>query len=153
MPDTLTIALRVRGAVLSSDPAFALLEVTQALGRQLLAHLDQIAQLHAEDERVRSLERTGDDLTWLADVDPPLDQHELRRRTEAVLEGERLAGILHAVDRDPELQASIEDPVLVCHQDGTLWWRCYPRYSDDDVVFTTAYLSRDTLMGLLARLR
>ncbi len=149
-PDTLTIALRVSGAVDSLDPAAALLELTEPLGRKLLACMDQVGQLHADDPDVQSVDRTGYHLTWLVDADPPLDQNELRGRDWALLEGERLASILGAVQRDPELEARVDAPVLVCQADR-LSWRCCPKHGDE--VFTTPDLRRDTLVELLARLR
>src|SRR6266542_166775 len=85
-PDTLTIALRVSGAVDSLDPAAALLELTGPLGRKLLACMDQVGQLHADDPDVQSVDRTGYHLTWLVDADPPLDQNELQGHDWALLE-------------------------------------------------------------------
>jgi len=149
VPATLTIALRVNGAVDSSDPAAALLELTGPFSRKLLAHMDQVGQLRAADAEVLSVNRAGYHLTWLVDVEPRLDEHELLDDAWALLEGDRVAGIRDAIDQDPELQARIDAPVLVCEPDRVSW-RCYPKHGDE--TFTTPDLRRDTLLELLARL-
>jgi hypothetical protein len=147
VPATLTIALRVNDAVNSSDPAAALLELTGPFGRKLLAHMDQVGQLRAADPEVLSVDRAGYHLTWLVDVEPRLDEHELLDDAWALLEGDRVAGIRDAIDQDPELQARIDAPVLVCEPDRVSW-RCYPKHGDE--TFTTPDLRRDTLLELLA---
>ena len=90
---TLTIALRVNGAVSSLDPAAALLELNEPFGRKLLAYMDQVGQLHTADPDVLSVDRMGYHLTWLVDVQPRLDEHELLDQYWALLEGERPASI------------------------------------------------------------
>ncbi len=148
MSHILTIALRVSGAVDSSDPAAALLELTGPLGRKLLARMDQVGQLHTADPEVLSVDRAGYQLTWLVDVEPRLDEHELLDDAWALLEDDRAAGIRAAIDQDPELQARIDAPVLVCEPDRVCW-RCYPKHGDE--TFTTPDLRRDTLVELMAR--
>ena len=151
MPDTtLTIALRVDGAVSFSDPSAALLDLTGPFGRRLLAGMDQVSQLRAADPAVVSVDRVGYHLTWLVDVAPRLDEQELLDDDWAPLEDNRVAAIRDTIDRDPELRARIDAPVLVCEPDR-LSWRCYPRHGDE--TFTTPDLRRDTLLDLLARLR
>jgi hypothetical protein len=149
LAQTLTIALRVSGAVTCLDPAAALLELTPSLGRRLLAHMDQVGQLQAADQDVLSVDRAGHHLTWLVDVDPPLDEDELLDSDWAVLEGDRLASIQRAVARDPEAEARIDGPVLVCGSDR-IAWLCYPKHGDE--AFRTPDLRRDTLVELLTRL-
>jgi hypothetical protein len=148
--DTLTIALRVNGAVRFSDPSAVLLDLTRPFGRELLAWMDQVSQLRTADPDVLSVDRVGYHLTWLVDVEPRLDEHELLDDDWAELEDNRVAAIRDAIDRDPELRARIDAPVLVCEPDR-LSWRCYPRHGDE--TFTTPDLRRDTLLDLLARLR
>jgi hypothetical protein len=148
--DTLTIALRVNGAVSFSDPSAALLDLTRPFGRRLLAWMDQVSQLRAADPDVLSVDRAAHHLTWLVDVEPRLDEHELLDDDWAPLEDNRVAAIRDAIDRDPELRARIDAPVLVCEPDRVSW-RCYPRHGDE--TFTTPDLRRDTLQELLARLR
>ena len=150
MADTLTIALRVNGAVRFSDPSAVLLDLTRPFGRELLAWMDQVSQLRAADADVLSVDRTGYHLTWLVDIDPRLDEHELLDGDWALLEDNRVAAIRDTIDRDSELRARIDAPVLVCEPDR-LSWRCYPRHGDE--TFTTPDLRRDTLLDLLARLR
>ena len=96
------------------------------------------------------MDRAGYHLTWLVDVAPRLDEQELLDDDWAELEDNRVAAIRDAIDRDPELRARIDAPVLVCEPDR-LSWRCYPRHGDE--TFTTPDLRRDTLVDLLARLR
>jgi hypothetical protein len=149
MPDRLTIALRVDGAVDCRDPAAALLEVTGPLVRTLLAHMDQVGELRTADPEVLTVDRRSDQLTWLVDVDPRLDDNELLDHAWAVLEGDRLTAIQAAIASDPQLQADYDGSVLVCWCDG-LSWRCYPKHGDE--IFTTPELRRDTLTHLLAQL-
>jgi hypothetical protein len=156
MPDTLTIALRGHGAVDASDPAAALLALTGPLGRRLLAYMDQARDLQAQcevpEEGVLSVDRLGRHLTWLVDVEPPLDQHELLRHDWVVLEAERLTSILHAIQLDPQLAAAVDAATLVVGPDR-ISWRSYPRHADEEfTTFTTPELRRDTLNELLARL-
>jgi hypothetical protein len=156
MADTLTIALRVNGAVDASDPAAALLDLTGPLGRRLLAYMDQVRDLQAQaqdpQEGVLSMDRLGPHLTWLVDVEPPLDQHELVRHDWVVLEAERLASILHAIQGHPQVAARVDAATLVVGPDRISWYS-YPRHSDEAFpVFTTPELRRDTLSELLAHL-
>jgi hypothetical protein len=155
MADTLTIALRVKGAVLASDPAAALLELTAPLGRRLLAYMDQVRDLQTQSEvpleEVRSVDRGGSHLTWLVDVAPPLDQNELLRHDWALLQGDRLASILAAIEAAPELPAKVDAATLVVGPDR-ISWRSYAKHSDDDEPFITPDLRRDTLADLLAQL-
>lgn len=156
MADTLTIALRVNGAVDANDPAAALLELTGPLGRRLLAYMDQVRNLQIQtevpEEDVLSVDRVGRHLTWLVDVEPPLDQHELLRHDWVVLETERLASIRHAIQVDPQVAAAVDAATLVVGPDRISWYS-YPRHSDEAFpVFTTPELRRDTLSELLAHL-
>ena len=127
---TLTIVLRVNGAVSALDPAAALLELTEPFGRRLLAYMDQVGQLHAADPDVLSVDRLGHHLTWLVDVHPRLDEHELLDQSWALLEGERVTSIRDAIDRDPELEAYVDAPVLVCEPDRVSW-RGHPKEGDE----------------------
>lgn len=147
---TLTIVLRVNGAVSSLDPVAALLELTEPFGRRLLAYIDQVGQLHAADPDVLSVDRLGHHLTWLVDVHPRLDEHELLDQSWALLEGERVTRIRDAIDRDQELEAYVDAPVLVCEPDRVSW-RGHPKEGDE--TFTTPDLLRDTLLELVAGLR
>jgi hypothetical protein len=160
MPDTLTIALRVNGAVDAGDPAAALLDLTAPLGRRLLAYMDQVRDLQTQEpvpeEGVRSVDRRGSHLTWLVDVDPPLDHHELQGHDWALLEGDRLAGILHALEVDPAVAAAVDAATLVVGPDRISWYshpsRWYSHPSHGDEAFTIPELRRDTLADLLTRL-
>jgi hypothetical protein len=61
-----------------------------------------------------------------------------------------VAGIRGAINRDPELEAYVDAPVLVCQPDRVSW-RGYPKKGDE--TFTTPDLLRGTLLELLAGLR
>lgn len=149
MAESLTIALRVSGAVDYRDPSAALLELTGPVGRGLLAHMDQVGYLHAHDRDVLSVDRMGYHLTWVADVEPRLDEHELLDAAWAVLDDGRLTAIRAAIGQAPELEALIDTPVLVSAPDRVSW-RCYPKHGSE--AFTTAELCRDVLIELLTRL-
>jgi hypothetical protein len=151
MPDVVTIALRVTGAVCALDPAAALLELTEPSGRKLLGYMDHVRheRLAETGADVVSVSRVGDQLTWLVDVEPRLDEHELLRHDWAVLEDDRVASIRGAIDQDPELEARVAAPVLVCHAD-TLSWQCHPKQGGEP--FCTPSLGRGALVALLTRL-
>ena len=151
MPDVVTIALRVTGAVCALDPAAALLELTEPSARKLLGYMDHVRheRLAATGADVVSVTRVGDQLTWLVDAEPRLDEHELLRHDWAVLEDDRAASIRGAIDQHPELEARVAAPVLVCHPDH-LSWSCHPKHGGR--TFYTPGLGRGALLAALTRL-
>jgi hypothetical protein len=151
MPDAITVALRVEGGT-TQDPSAALLELTEPLARRLLARVDQVTALCAEDPEIRHVTLRGAQLTWLnsswEDASPDateLSDEELLDDEWSEVSAERLAEIRAVLAADPEVETRVEGEALIVGPEGVSW-RSYPKHGGE--TFVTATLSREDLVEL-----